>query len=124
MELRWNTDRRRDDRVRFCMEICRGIFILEALDEEYEIEEVTDISLAGMGFELSSYLDPETPVNIVYEDHDHRIVVSSTVIWCEDQGAIHANYQFGIVFDYSSEDASSRLLQVLGDCFEPRDLSF
>ncbi len=124
MDMRWDTDRRRDDRLRFCMDICRGIFTLEALDEEYEIEEVTDISLAGMGFEISSYLVPETPVKVIYEDNDHRIVICGAVIWCEDGAATHGNYQFGIVFDYSSEDASSRLLQVLGDCFEQGDLFF
>ncbi len=110
-------NRRHEGRQRFCMEYCRGSFILEALDEEYEIEVVTDVSLSGMGFELSSYLDPETPVTIEYEDDEYHIALSGTVSWCEDTSCTEGNYQLGINFDYTSRDESSQLLLALRDYF-------
>jgi len=78
---------------------------------------VTDVSLSGMGFELSSFFDPETPVTIEYEDDEYHITLSGTVSWCEDTSCTGGNYQLGINFDYTSRDESSQLLLALRDYF-------
>jgi len=110
-------DRRQEERLRFCMEECRGTFTIEALGEEYEVEEVTDLSLSGMGFEMTAYLDPDTPIRLVYEEDDRLISLSGKVIWCEDHPSVHGSYQYGIIFDYSARDDNSQLLLALRDYF-------
>ncbi len=111
------TDRRHEDRLRFCMEYCRGSFVLAAQDEEYEIEVVTDLSLSGMGLELPVYLDPESPVTIVYDDDTYHMTLTGSVVWCEDFPGDEGNYQLGILFDYASRDESSSLLLALREYF-------
>ncbi len=110
-------DRRQEERLRFCMEECRGTFTLEAQGEEFEIDEVTDLSLSGMGFEMNGYLDPDTPVCLTYEEDDQRIRLTGRIIWCEDHPTDHGRYQYGLVFHYSARDDNSRLLQALQDYF-------
>ena len=99
------------------MDECRGTFTLEALGEEYEIEEVTDLSLSGMGFEMAAYLDPDTPVRLIYEEDDKVISLSGRVVWCEDHPTAHGSYQYGMIFDYSARDDNSQLLLALRDYF-------
>ncbi len=111
------TDRRHQERLRFRMEECRGTFTIEAQGEEYEIEEVTDLSLSGMGFEMAAYLDPDTPVQLVYEEDDQVIRLAGRVVWCEDQPAVHGNYRYGMIFDYSARDDNSQLLMALRNHF-------
>ncbi len=111
------TERRQQERLRFCMEECRGTFTIEALGEEYEIEEVTDLSLSGMGFEMTAYLDPDTPVHLVYEEDDQVIRLAGRVVWCEDHPTVHGSYQYGMIFDYSARDDNSQLLMALRDYF-------
>ncbi|HFD92183.1 MAG TPA: PilZ domain-containing protein [Gammaproteobacteria bacterium] len=110
-------DRRHEDRLRFCMEYCRGTFLLETPDEEYELEVVTDLSMSGMGLELPVYLDPDTLVTITYEDDTYHIVLEGRVVWCEDFPSGDGSYQLGILFDYASRDEGSRLLLALQDYF-------
>ncbi len=110
-------DRRQEERLRFCMEECRGTFTLEAQGEEYEVEEVSDLSLSGMGFEMAAYLDPDTAVRLIYEEDDRRIILSGRVIWCEDHPTVHGSYQYGMIFDYSARDDNSQLLRALRDYF-------
>ncbi len=110
-------DRRQEERLRFCMEECRGTFTIEALGEEYEVEAVTDLSLSGMGFEMTAYLDPDTPVQLLYEEDDRLVSLSGRVIWCEDHPLVHGSYQYGIIFDYSARDDNSQLLLALRDYF-------
>ncbi len=110
-------ERRQEERLRFCMEECRGSFVLDAQGEEYEIEVVTDLSLAGMGFEMTAYLEPDTEVRLTYQEDDKLISLSGRLIWCEDHPAIHGCYQYGMVFDYAARDENSQLLLVLQDYF-------
>lgn len=111
------TDRRHEDRLRFCMEYCRGSFVLETRDEEFEIEVVTDLSLSGMGLELPTCLDPDTPVSIVYEDDTYHMALTGSVVWCDEFPNDDGNCQLGILFDYASRDESSSLLLALQDYF-------
>ena len=107
------SDRRREERLRFCMEECRGSFILESMGEEYEIDAVTDLSLSGMGFEMMAYVEPETEVRLIYDEYDRRIALRGRLIWCEDHPVVHGGYRYGMVFDYASRDENSQLLLVL-----------
>lgn len=97
------------------MEECKGTFTLETADDEFEIEEVRDISLSGIGFEMSSYLDPDTAVNIVYEEDERVVSVSGRITWCQDHPGAHGSYQFGVLFDYSYRDENSQLLLAVKD---------
>ena len=115
-------DRRSDDRIPFCMEECKGIFSLEINDEEFEIEDVYNMSLAGMGFELSTYLDPDSAVVVCYEEAERVITVSGKVVWCEDHPDAPGNYQVGILFDYSTGDENSQLLHAVEDYLDRGDL--
>jgi len=117
-----SSDRRSDERIPFCMEECKGIFSLEINDEEFEIEDVYNISLAGMGFELSSYLDPDSAVAVRYEEAERVITVRGKVVWCEDHPDAHGNYQVGILFDYSTGDENSQLFLAIKDYLDPGDL--
>jgi hypothetical protein len=115
-------DRRSDERIPFCMEECKGIFSLEINDEEFEMEDVYNISLAGMGFELSTYLDPDSAVAIRYEEAEQVITVRGKVVWCEDHPDAHGNYLVGILFDYSTGDENSQLFLAVKDYLDPGDL--
>lgn len=97
------------------MEECRGTFTLETADDEYEIEVVRDISLSGIGFHMSSFLDPDISVLVVYKEDEKVVSVPGRITWCEDHPAIHGSYQFGVLFDYSYSDENSRLLLAVKD---------
>ena len=115
-------DRRSGDRIPFCMEECKGIFSVEINDEEFEIEDVYNISLSGMGFELSTYLDPDSAVAVRYEEAERVIKVSGKVVWCEDHPDAQGNFQVGILFDYSAGDENSQLLLAVEDYLDRGDL--
>ena len=117
-----SNDRRSGDRIPFCMEECKGIFNLEVNDEEFEIEDVYNISLSGMGFELSAYLDPDSAVAVRYEEAERVIKVSGKVVWCEDHPDAQGNFQVGILFDYSAGDENSQLLLAVEDYLDRGDL--
>ena len=114
-------DRREQERVPFCMEECRGTFTLEAQGEDYEVEKVTDVSLSGVGFEMSTFLEADTPLKITYEEDDIVTCVSGKIIWCEDHPTVHGSYQFGMLFDYSYKDENSQFLMAIRDYFDTMD---
>jgi hypothetical protein len=104
------------------MEECKGIFTLETTEEEYEIEAVSNISLTGIGFEMSAYIDPDTSVAVSYEESARVVSVDGRVVWCEENSDAHGNYQVGVLFDYSSRDEPSQLLIAVKDYLDPDDL--
>ncbi len=103
-------DRRISERLSFHMNECRGMFVLESPDDEFEIDDIHDISLNGMGFDLPFYLDPEMAVSVTYEEEQISVTIHGTVIWCEDHPEIHGTFRVGIQFDYADLDESSQLL--------------
>lgn len=103
------------------MEECKGTFTLEIGDDEYEIEDVGDISLSGIGFEVSSYLDPDSPVTIVYEEDEKVVSVAGHVVWCQDHPRHHGSYKCGVLFDYSYRDENSQLLLAVKDYIDTTD---
>jgi hypothetical protein len=104
------------------MEECKGLFTLETGDEEYEIEEVKNISLTGIGFEISAYVDPDAPVTISYEESEYVVSVTGKVVWCEDSSDVLGNYHLGVLFDYSTRDQPSQLLIAVEDYLDSGDL--
>jgi hypothetical protein len=106
-------DRRQEERKEFHMSECEGTFTLEVDDELFEIENVFDISLSGMGVETQCYLDPGKAVTITYEEDDCDVSVTGTVTWCEDDPESHGDYRVGILFDYSYRDKNSLLFMAV-----------
>jgi len=104
------SERRNAERLSFHMNECRGMFVLATADDEYEIEEINDISLTGIGFDLPVYLDTDTEVSVTYEEDQVTVTINGRVIWCEDHPDIHSSFRIGVQFDYADLDESSQLL--------------
>jgi len=104
------SERRNAERLSFHMNECRGMFVLATADDEYEIEEINDISLTGIGFDLPVYLDADTEVSVTYEEDQVGVTINGRVIWCEDHPDIHSSFRIGVQFDYADLDESSQLL--------------
>ncbi|MFQ5470261.1 MAG: PilZ domain-containing protein [Gammaproteobacteria bacterium] len=121
-----NSERRQDDRAQISLDSCDGTFTLEVLDEEYEITEILDISLSGIGIEMPIYLDPGRPVKLFYEEDDLEIEVTGTVTWCSEDVSTTGGYRLGILFDYSYRDQNSMLFMAVRkflDDFDGGDVS-
>lgn len=86
------------------------MFILATADDEFEIEDINDISLTGIGFDLPVYMDPDTEVSVTYEEDQVSVTINGRVIWCEDHPEIHGSFRLGVQFDYADLDESSQLL--------------
>lgn len=103
------------------MNECDGTFTLDVDDELFEIENVFDISLSGVGIETQIYLDPGKNVTITYEEGDTEVSVTGTVTWCEDDSDSHGDYRVGILFDYSYRDNNSLLYMAVRKYLDPLD---
>ena len=101
------------------MSECEGTFALEVDDELFEIENVFDISLSGIGIETQCYLEPGKAITITYTEDDNNVSVSGTVTWCEDDPDSHGDYRVGILFDYSYRDKSSQFYMAVRKYLEP-----
>ena len=112
-------DRRQEERIEFRMSECEGTFTLEFDDEVFEIENVFDISLSGIGVETQCYIDPGKQISITYTEDDNDVSVTGTVSWCEDVPDSHGDYRVGILFDYSYRDKSSQFFMAVRKYLEP-----
>lgn len=90
-------ERRRSKRSRFIKQPI-GRFFLVVSSEEYEVIDVIDVSVTGIGLELAEYVDPGRMVRVIYKDGDTAMHTSGTVTYCET--APDTRYRIGIVFDY------------------------
>jgi len=114
-------NRRQEERKEFHMSECEGTFTLAVDDELFEIENVFDISLSGMGIETQAYLGPGKCVTITYEEDDREVSVTGTVSWCEDDPESHGDYRVGILFGYSYRDNNSLLYMAVRKYLDPLD---
>lgn len=86
------------------------MFILATADDEFEIEDINDISLTGIGFDLAVYIDPETEVTVTYEEDQVSVTINGRIAWSEDHPEIHGGFRMGVQIDYADLDESSQLL--------------
>ncbi len=106
-------ERRLSERLSFDMRECQGMFVLETPEDEFEIESVNDISSTGIGFELPSYLDPETPVRLSYEEAGIAVGVRGEVVWCDGDPDRPDAFRLGVRFADDTGEAGGRLLHAV-----------
>ena len=110
-----NIDRRQDTRHPCSLERCEGEFVFEVNEEEYEVVGVCDVSLSGIGIETSSYVEPDEPVALAYDEDGLSASVTGVISWCDEYPNSRGYYNLGVLFDYSEQDESSALYAALSD---------
>ncbi len=88
------------------LEEVNGTFRLQAKDKTYDSTLIRDVSVSGVGIQLTEPLEVGTTVEMVFSAGDWKIAVEGRVVWCSvavarsDVGARPTEaYSMGIKFD-------------------------
>lgn len=88
------------------LEEVNGSFRLEAKDKSYDSTLIRDVSVSGVGIQLSEPLEVGTNVDMIFSAGDWKIAVEGRVVWCSvaaargELGTRPAEaYRMGIKFD-------------------------
>jgi len=83
-----------------------GFFYVMVRSDQHDVTEVVDVSVAGIGLEMASYLDPGRMVRVIYIDGDTTMYTTGTVTHCEQSAP--QRHRVGIVFDFPHREDSNQ----------------
>lgn len=88
------------------LEEVNGSFRLEAGNKSYDSTLIRDVSVSGVGIQLSEPLEVGTSVDMIFSAGDWKISVEGRVVWCsvaiaQGAGGVRGSevYRVGIKFD-------------------------
>ena len=88
------------------LEEVNGSFRLEAKNKSYDSTLIRDVSVSGVGIQLSEPLEVGISVDMIFSAGDWKIAVEGRVVWCsvavakgEAGGRAPEAYRVGIKFD-------------------------
>jgi hypothetical protein len=88
------------------LEEVNGTFRLQAKDKSYDSTQIRDVSVSGVGIQLSEPLEVGASVDMTFSAGDWKIAVEGRVVWCSvavakgEQGARATEaYRMGIKFN-------------------------
>ncbi len=64
------------------LEEVNGSFHLQAQDKSYDFTLIRDVSVSGVGIQLSEPLEVGAPVDMTFSAGDWKIAVEGRVVWC------------------------------------------
>lgn len=64
------------------LEEVNGTFHLQAKNKSYDSTQVRDVSVSGVGIQLSEPLEVGTTVDMTFKAGDWKIAVEGRVVWC------------------------------------------
>ncbi len=82
-----------------------GLFSVTVRNNQYDVIDVVDVSITGIGLEMGIYLDPGRMVRVTYKDGDTTMYTTGTVTHCEPMA--QQRYRAGIVFDFPHREDSN-----------------
>ena len=100
-----NQDQRQDARLGVNIEGQHNDFFLQCGDQIFQITNIRDVSVSGVGLETMEACEKGDTVVLKYESDDLNLTIRGTVMWCKptDMGA-HA---LGIEFDVQNREDNS-----------------
>jgi len=95
-----NEDQRLNDRLGINMAHGDNQFYIEHSGQIHPIENVRDVSISGMGLEISEGFNEGERVMLNYSSDGFSMQIDGTVMWCDSQ---HSGSAMGIEFDSANQ---------------------
>jgi len=95
-----NEDQRLNDRLGISMGQEENQFYIERAGEIHPIKDVRDVSISGMGLEISEGFTKGEKIILNYNSDGFNMQIDGTVMWCDSQ---HSGSAMGIEFDGSNQ---------------------
>ena len=102
-----------------------GFFFLKTNLHHFKLKSVENVSVSGTGVRLHVPLAKNTPVTLMYTDHDWFITIVGKVVWAEDISQRmnvtpgQPTYQIGIQFDPTNMEDNKLLFLALREYIDP-----
>jgi PilZ domain len=78
-------------------------FYLEDKSQLYEIRNVQDVSISGVGIHFPGKIDRGQKITLKYESPDYHLSIDGTIAWCDNSTTI-GSCRLGVEFDLGSQE--------------------
>jgi len=97
------SEKRKNARSGLSMENQEGQFNIEKDQESFSIKRIRDVSISGVGLEMSRALPVGEQLSLSYNSGDFQLSILGTVIWCNPETQ-SGPYILGIEFNPESRE--------------------
>ena len=100
-----------------------NLFFLLAEGNSYEIREIRDVSISGVGLATQRAFEPGEKVALRYDSDDFELKIDGTVAWC-NQTHDNGNCHMGIEFDPANRENNSLFFLALRKYLDEFDSAY
>lgn len=93
-------------------------FYLEEKGRLYEINDVQDVSISGVGVHLPKKFNIGQKIVLKYESPDYHLSIDGTIAWC-DNAVQPGSSRLGIEFDAGNQEDNSLFFLAVRKFLDP-----
>ncbi len=84
-------------------------FYLQDKGGSYEISNVQDVSISGVGVGIPRSFNIGQKVSLQYDSEDYHLTIDGTIVWCD--GSVNSgSCRLGVEFDADSQEDNTLFL--------------
>lgn len=117
-----NNDKRRHPRKHFNSSGNENdfSFFLEEKGRLYEIKNVQDVSISGIGVGMSKEFKIDQKVALKYKSADYHLSINGTIAWCNSTSHI-GSCRLGVKFDSGNQENNTLFFLAVRKYLDPFD---
>ena len=95
-------------------------FYLEEKGQLYEIRNVHDVSISGVGIHIPGKFNSGQKITLKYESPDYHLSIDGTVAWCDNSATI-GSCRLGVEFDAGNQEDNTLFFLAVRKFLDPFD---
>jgi len=99
-------EKRSSTRSGITLENHHNLFFLEQDNEKLAITHIRDVSLSGVGINVSRPIDASAPIALTYDSDDFTLTINGVTAWCNPKEG-GDGYSLGIRFNATDPNDNS-----------------
>lgn len=95
-------------------------FYLEDKGQQYQVNDVQNVSISGVGVGLSKGIKIGQKIALKYDSADYHLSINGTIVWCDN--TLHTGlYRLGVEFDAGNQEDNALFFLAVRKYLDPFD---